>query len=186
MELIPELKIGWLNGWLPVVILGITDGVLFLSFPKEVVHRLWDRSGWSPQQRAATLAGKLSALACLVLLALTPLKIGRLVFWIGSLLVVFGLVGLVRALLDFRNTPPGVPVRRGLYRISRHPQIVMASLVLLGACIAVGSWLAVGFWAVARLLEHLGIVAEEEICLRQYGEAYAAYLKQAPRYFLFF
>jgi protein-S-isoprenylcysteine O-methyltransferase Ste14 len=96
------------------------------------------------------------------------------------------LTGLVNALFDFKNTPPGEPVTRGLYRVSRHPQIVMASLVLLGACIAIGSWLALVFWAAARLLEHLGIVAEEEICLKQYGDAYSAYIKQVPRYFLFF
>jgi hypothetical protein len=55
MKLFPELKIGLLNGWLPVALLGLTDGFLFLIFPKEVVRRLWDRSGWSPKQRAFTL-----------------------------------------------------------------------------------------------------------------------------------
>lgn len=36
------------------------------------------------------------------------------------------------------------------------------------------------------ILEHLGIVAEEEICLKQYGDTYRAYLKHVPRYLLFF
>jgi protein-S-isoprenylcysteine O-methyltransferase Ste14 len=62
----------------------------------------------------------------------------------------------------------------------------MSSLVILGGCIAIGSWLAVAFWAAARLLEHLGIVAEEEVCLKQYGEAYRTYMNQVPRYFVFF
>jgi len=30
------------------------------------------------------------------------------------------------------------------------------------------------------------ILAEEEVCLKQYGEAYRDYLKLVPRYFLFF
>jgi protein-S-isoprenylcysteine O-methyltransferase Ste14 len=185
MEVIPELKIGWLNGWIAIVLLGITDGVLFLVFPKAVVKRLWDRSGWSQQQQIYTIAGKLCALVCLALITLTPLKIGHPVFVLGTLLIALSLIGLVKALFDFKNTPLDEPVTRGLYRVSRHPQIVMASLVLLGACIAIGSWLALAFWVAARLLEHFGIVAEEEICLKQYGDTYRAYLQRVPRYFVF-
>jgi protein-S-isoprenylcysteine O-methyltransferase Ste14 len=186
MELTPDLSFGWLNGWLALVLLSLTEGVLFLVFSKKVVARLFDRSGWSPKQKVFTIAGKLCALICLVLITLTPLKIGNLVFIIGAFLVALGLIGLVKALFDFKNTPLDEPVTRGLYRVSRHPQIVMASVVLLGACIAIGSWPALVMLVAARLLSHLGIVAEEEICLKQYGDAYRAYLKRVPRYFVFF
>jgi protein-S-isoprenylcysteine O-methyltransferase Ste14 len=186
MELFPELKIGWLNGWLAIVLLGLTDGILFLVFPKEVVRRLWDRSGWSQKQQAFTIAGKLCALASLVLLTLTPLKIGQPVFTIGLLLIALGLIGLIKALHDFKNTPLELPVTRGLYRISRHPQIVMSALVILGDCIAIGSWVAVALWFITRLLEHFGILAEEEVCLKKYGESYRLYLEQVPRFFMFF
>jgi len=186
MELIPDLRIGWLNGWWVLALLGITEGILFLAFPKKVVARLFDRSGWSQKQIAFTIAGKLFAFACLVLIFLTPLKVGSPVFMIGTLLIALGLIGLIKALFDYKNTPLDEPVTRGLYRVSRHPQIVMASAVLLGACIAIGSWLALAMLAVARLLSHLGIVAEEEICLQQYGDAYRTYLKRVPRYFVFF
>lgn len=180
------MKIGWLNGWIVIVLLGLTDGFLFGVFPKEVVRRLWDRSGWSPKQRAFTILGKLAALVCLALLTFTPLKVGSTACLAGVILILLGLFGIIKALVDFRNTPLGEPVTRGLYRISRHPQVVMSSLVILGGCIAVGSWVAVAFWALARVLEHFGILAEEEVCLKQYGEAYQAYLKRVPRYFLFF
>jgi protein-S-isoprenylcysteine O-methyltransferase Ste14 len=186
MELIPDLRIGWLNGWMALVLLGLTDGILFLVFPKKVVARLFDRSGWSQQQRAFTIAGKLCAFVCLVLIVLTPLKIGSPVFMIGTLLIALGLIGLVKALFDFKSTPLDEPVTRGLYRVSRHPQIVMASVVLLGACIAIGSWPALTMLVAAKLLSHFGIVAEEEICPKRYGDAYRAYLKRVPRYFVFF
>jgi protein-S-isoprenylcysteine O-methyltransferase Ste14 len=39
---------------------------------------------------------------------------------------------------------------------------------------------------VSKLLQHFGILAEEEVCLRRYGESYRAYMEQVPRYFLFF
>jgi protein-S-isoprenylcysteine O-methyltransferase Ste14 len=160
--------------------------MLFAAFPKEVVRRLFDRSGWSRKQKGFTAAGKLFALVCLSLIVLTPLKIGEWVFSVGALLVALGLAGVVKALFDFRNTPLDEPVTRGLYRISRHPQIVMASLVILGACVAIGSWPALAALAAAKLLQHLGVVAEEEVCLRRYGESYRTYLKRVPRYFLLF
>jgi protein-S-isoprenylcysteine O-methyltransferase Ste14 len=186
MELFPRLIVGWLNGWVAIICLGLVDGILFLVFPEKVLKRLWDRSGWSQKQQLYTVAGKLCALGCLVLITFTSLKIGRPVFAIGSFLVAIGLIGLVKALLDFKNTSLVKPVTGGLYRISRHPQIVMSSLVILGACIAIGSWIAIALWFIARLLEHFGILAEEEVCLKQYGESYRHYMEQVPRYLIIF
>jgi protein-S-isoprenylcysteine O-methyltransferase Ste14 len=50
----------------------------------------------------------------------------------------------------------------------------------------IGSWVAVAFWAAARLMDHFGVLAEEEVCLSQYGKSYRLYLEQVPRYFMFF
>lgn len=186
MELLPVLKMGWLNGWLILALLCLTEGILFLAFPRPVVRRLWDRSGWSPKQQVYTIIGKLCGLGCLVLIVLTPLKISSPVLVIGMSLAALGLLGLVKALFDFKNTPLDKPVTHGLYRLSRHPQIVMSSVVILGACIAIGSWPALVLLMIARLFQHLGIVAEEEICLSMYGEPYQGYLKQVPRYFILF
>lgn len=186
MEVIPDLQIGWLNGWIGLVILVVTEGALFLVFPRQVVARLFDRSGWNPKQRSFTITGKLCALACLGLICLTPLKIEQTVFYIGLFFLITGWVGLVKALFDYKNTPPGEPVTRGIYKTSRHPQITMASLMLAGTCIAIGSWLALAILLIARLLSHFGIVAEEEVCLKQYGDTYKEYMVKVPRYFVFF
>ena len=186
MDWMPALKIGWLNGWLPLAALALTEWSLFLLFPREVVARLFDRSGWSQKQVVFTVIGKVLALACLILLFLTPLKVGSVVFVIGLVVVALGLSGLVKALFDFKNTPLDEPVTRGLYRVSRHPQIVMTSVILLGSCLAIGSWLALLLLVAARVFSHLSILAEEEACLRQYGDPYRAYVDRVPRYFVIF
>ena len=186
MELFPELRLGWLNGWIFLGLLCLVDGICFLVFPKDVVKRLFDRSGWSQKQVTFTVLGKLCALVCLVLLVATPLKIGSPVFVIGAAVSLLGCLGLTTALVNFRNTPSDQPVERGLYRISRHPQIVMSSVVLLGGTIAIGSWAALLALVVARVGGHFGILGEEEVCLKQYGEPYRAYLQRVPRYLLFF
>jgi protein-S-isoprenylcysteine O-methyltransferase Ste14 len=186
MEWMPALRVGWLNGWIFLLLLALTDGILFRIFPKAVVTRLFDRSGWSQKQIVFTVIGKLCAVVCLALIIFTPLKIGSAVFIVGAIVAALGWIGLAKALFDFRNTPLDEPVTRGMYRISRHPQIVMSSVVLLGACIAIGSWSAVLMLLAARVFSHFGIVAEEEVCLKQYGDSYRAYMERVPRYFVIF
>jgi protein-S-isoprenylcysteine O-methyltransferase Ste14 len=83
---------------------------------------------------------------------------------------------MVTALVYYRNTPMDEPATRGLYRISRNPQWVALIVLLLGICIAVGPWTAVISAVGSMVLGHFRIIAEEQACLDQYGEAYAAYI----------
>jgi len=51
MELFPHLEIGWLNGWVLLAVEFLIEGFLLLVFPKNVVSRLFDRSGWERRPR---------------------------------------------------------------------------------------------------------------------------------------
>lgn len=186
MELTPTLELGLLNGWILLIIEFVIEGGLLLVFPKDVVSRLFDRSGWSTKQRVFTILGKVFSLACLILIVLTPLKMNSSLFIVGIILYVTGLVGLVVAMLNFKDTPLDQPVSKGVYMFSRHPQIVAVTIVFVGVCLAIGSWLALFTLVISRLLQHFGILAEEEACLKRYGESYRAYMEKVPRYFLFF
>lgn len=186
MELLPMLEFGWFNGWILLAFEFLIQGSLLLIFPKEVVARLFDRSGWSQKQRIFTVIGKLFSLACLVLIILTPLKIQSGLFIAGLALYIIGLAGLVTAMLNFKDTPPDQPVTKGVYRISRHPQIGSLFIVFFGICLAIGSWAALSALVMSKLFQHFGILAEEEVCLKRYGESYRAFTARTPRYFLFF
>jgi hypothetical protein len=105
VELIPVLEWGWFNGWILLAFEFLIQGSLLLIFPKDVVSRLFDRSGWSQKQRIVTIIGKGFSFACLVLIILTPLKLYSSAFIIGLVLYVIGLTGLVAAILDFKDTP---------------------------------------------------------------------------------
>jgi len=185
MEWMPQLGIGWLNGWLPASLLLIVDLAVFANLPKDVVRRFWDRSGWERRQVLLTAIGKVVALALIVLLVLTPLKIGSPVLGVGLIIVALGFAGLAQSFRDFVTTPLGEPVTRGIYGFTRHPQNLMSSVILLGCAIATGSWVNVLLILVARAFGHANLVAEEEVCLRHYGDAYQAYLHKTRRYGLF-
>ena len=53
MELFPELKLGITNGWLPLAVFYTMYGLLLLILPKSVRQRLYDRAGWTKNQRYA-------------------------------------------------------------------------------------------------------------------------------------
>jgi protein-S-isoprenylcysteine O-methyltransferase Ste14 len=186
MELFPTLEIGWLNGWVLLAFEFLIQGTLLMVFPKDVVSRLFDRSGWSVKQKVYLTAGKVFSLLTLVLIILTPMKIHSEVFILGLILYGIGVAGLVLAMYNFKDTALDQPVTIGLYKISRHPQIVAQVIFLLGICIAIGSWVALFSLLLSKLLQHLSILAEEEVCVNRYGDSYRTYMKKVPRYFLFF
>jgi protein-S-isoprenylcysteine O-methyltransferase Ste14 len=180
------MRIGWFNGWIPLCLLVLVQGLALLAVPKSVATRLFDRSQWDSRQKAWTALGKVFSAACLVLLVLTPLKIGSTAFLIGSLLYLLGLVGLVVTIIHFRDTPLDRPATTGPYKVSRHPQIVTLFVLFLGMCLTTGSWIALAMLLASRVLQHFSILAEEQACLAQYGESYRAYMQRVPRYLLFF
>jgi protein-S-isoprenylcysteine O-methyltransferase Ste14 len=186
MEIFPRLQIGWLNGWVLLVVEFLIEGSMLLVFPKNVVSRLFDRSGWTKKQRIFTIVGKAFSLLCLVWIVLTPLKVHSFLFIPGLFLYMIGIIGLVIAMLNFRDTPLDQPVTGGVYKISRHPQIFSLFILFVGICIAIGSWPALIALVFSKLFQHFGILAEEEACEKKYGESYRTYMSRIPRYFLFF
>ena len=185
MELTPELKLGWLNGWILLCVLYGLFGALLVTFPRDVVARLYDRSGWTRKQRVLTAIGKLPALAYLGLIVYSPLKVGEAVFFIGSVVFALGFGGFVVALFNFKDTPADQPITKGLYSVSRNPQVLSLIISFLGIGIATGSWFAVLTLVVLSLGAHIRVLAEEQACLQKYGDSYRGYLERVPRYFLF-
>jgi protein-S-isoprenylcysteine O-methyltransferase Ste14 len=186
MQLFPQLSLGWLNGWVPLVLFFVAFGAALWAFPRDVVARLYDRSNWTRWQRVEIAVGKLFSVALIVLLVLTPLQVGKPVFVAGCALYVLGSAGFFVALFSFARTPAGQPVERGLYRVSRNPQWVGLVIAFLGACVACGSWVALFSLLASVGMYHIRLLAEERSCLALYGDAYRAYMARVPRYFWIF
>ena len=179
------MRWGWLNGWiLPSVFLLVFGGLL-VRCSREVVAKLYDRTGWRRHQRVVSALSKLTALACFVLFIGTPLKIGQGVFIVGSALWVVGSILALVALVSYNRTPAGQMVNQGLYRVSRNPQWLGMAAMLLGVCIAIGSWTAVVLWLVSAIGYHFRILGEETACAAQYGADYRDYRNRVPRYVVF-
>ncbi len=186
MVFIPDPGFELLNGWLPLAAYLVVFGFLILIFPKEVVKRLYDRSLWSKKQKIITSIGKLFSLSNLILIILSPLRPGSAVFIAGITVFVLGVTGMCIALVNYRTTPLDVPVTKGIYRVSRNPQIFFIWTIFLGICLMIGSGISLIILTVSILFLHTSTLAEEKACLEQYGDSYRDFMKKVPRYFLFF
>ena len=186
MTLLPSLTLGWLNAWIPILIFYGVFLALLKIFPKETVDRLYEDSGWTLEQARPAKIGLPFALAALVLLVFSPLKIGQPIFWIGLVLALSSEAGFLHSLHLFNITPADQPVTGGLYRISRNPQWVTFAGVMVGFSLMVGSWLILFLLAVRIIMNHFRILGEEKALADQYGEPYLSYKESVPRYFIFF
>lgn len=186
MKLFPAFELGWINGWIMFLLLVLVEGALLLVLPRDVVKRLFefDRSSWSGKQRISFAIGKMLSLICIILFFITPLKLESNVFLVGAATYTLGLTGLVVALINFKDTPLDRPVAIGLYRFSRHPQLVSLFVATLGICLSLGSWVAVFTRLASFGFKHAGVIAEENECLRRFGVSYREYMSKVPRYLI--
>ena len=187
MVFIPEFKLGVLNGWLFFLGYLVIFGVTMSRFKTAVRTRLYDRSLWTSRQKRLTVIGKLFSLANIALFIVSPIRFNSPVFALGVGLWAVGLIGLTTALLNYNQTSLNVPVTKGLYRISRNPQVFSIWVLVIGICIIVGSGLSLLLMAISLIFLHTSVLAEEEACLQRYGASYQAFMdKEVPRYFAFF
>jgi len=186
MTLFPPLQFGWLNGWIPIVLFYGIFLTLLKIFPKDTVDRLYEDSGWTLEQAKPAKIGLPFALAAMVLIIFTPLKINQPIFWTGLAMALIGQAGFLYSLHTFNVTPSGEPVTAGLYKISRNPQWVTFAVVMVGFGLMAGSWIVLALLAVRIVMNHFRILGEEQALEDQYGKSYRSYKESVPRYFIFF
>ncbi len=186
MDWLPHLQLVWAGGWVVVLFASIIQWGMLLSMPRGVFTRLFDRRDWDRKRMALFRLGKLMALVCIILVFFSPIQTGSPRLMPGVVLYGLGLAGLVKSLLDYRDSPMDQPATRGLYKFSRHPQVMATTVIFLGICLMVASLPAIILLLLARVLEHNGILEEERLCLHYYGEVYHGYMQRVPRYFWLF
>lgn len=108
-------------------------------------------------------------------------------------LLAFGILLLFWCVRDFyvagRGTlapwsPPKRLVIVGLYRFSRNPMYIAVISILLGWAIGFGSWVLTLYAVAVAILFHLRVILHEEPWLeKEFGEEWARYRDDVPRWF---
>jgi protein-S-isoprenylcysteine O-methyltransferase Ste14 len=103
----------------------------------------------------------------------------------GFVMIAMGIAR--RFLAAGTNIPPTLPttalVVDGIYRRTRNPLYLGATLVYLGLAVAAGSLWAIGLVVPLMWVINVGVVAREERYLeRKFGDAYRAYKTRVRRW----
>lgn len=184
MRALPDLQLGLLNGWLPLAPYFVGLFLAAATFPAAARARLFaDPKVTMPAAlRALRLFGQALMVIYIGLMVWTPLALDTLSFALGAVIYGVGFVCVMAALYHFKRTPLDQVVTGGPYRLSRNPQWVGLFLVLSGAAIMARVWLYIGMVLVVAVIYHQQILAEERVCLAQYGDGFRAYVAAVPRY----
>jgi protein-S-isoprenylcysteine O-methyltransferase Ste14 len=186
MELAPELKIALFNGWIFLILFYILQFINVTCVSKQMQEKLFDRSNFRRQQWILTFIGKFFGICSMILIFLTPITNENIEFLLGIGVYIMGMIGLRVSVLNFITTPLNLPVTKGLYKYSRNPQETMLIVIFIGMALIIGSGIVLVLITVSKTFSHYNLIAQEEACIKQYGESYLDYMKQVPRYFLFF
>lgn len=126
-----------------------------------------------------------------VLMWFVPFRV-NLAFWIGICIIVFGHLVNSLAYSAMREHPEKkkVIVDWDIYRISRHPHILHGMITQLGVIVMgwnMKSLIYIILWVYFVgyiVLSHFGVLNEEKLNIKRFGQEYVDYMKRVPRYFL--
>ncbi|MBN1783055.1 isoprenylcysteine carboxylmethyltransferase family protein [bacterium] len=188
MRWIPELSLQWLHGW---SLLSLYLAVMFIQplfYPnrKQVMTRLMTHPRDTGRVRKIMPITMFFYYLMLLLTLFFPVVKNHGLLIPGLSIFACFMILYALAVHAFATTPLDEPVVKGPYRISRNPIHFFSWVAYFGIGMAVGSWEIILINAVTAIGIHIGTLAEERFCLDKYGEAYAQYMKRAPRYCLFF
>ena len=179
-------ELGIWNAWLlSLPFLIITTFMVGLK--KNTVKRLSDMAGYTAREKFITISVSILlpypfmiATIWVPLIKLLPL------LYFGLMVYMLGMAWCVSSLRVIIKTPPDEPFTDGPYRFSRNPMYVSATAVFSGICLATANFVLAGYLAMAVLLQHFLILAEERSCKEKYGRAYEGYMRKVPRYLFMF
>ena len=188
MTLLPELKLGVLNGWIFLAAYAGGFLIMLATFSKDEKARLFvdPKLHLRGLKRVVLHFGQVVAVTFIALMVFTPITYVTSLLVLGVGVFMLGFLTVLVAMQYFKRATEDQPVIDGPYRISRNPQWVGLFLVLLGSAITTGTWLLILMVLVVGVVYHLQILEEENACKALYGESYQRYLSQVARYSVWF
>ena len=174
-------KLAIWNAWiLSITFCGL--GAFFMGKNKNIAKRLADMDGYTTKEKFFTITASTLPYPFMILTAWTPFTSILPLLYLGISLYIIGMVLFAMSLKVIIQTPHDAPFCSGPYRFTRNPMYVAATIVFIGICFVTANMVLAVYLAVAVLLQHFMVLAEERICKEKFGMAYEDYLKRVPRY----
>ncbi len=185
MEQFFEIRIGLLNAWIGSLIVFLVLMVPMI-LNKKAAKRLGDMSWYSKGDTKIAMISMVFSYGMMILSIWIPLKIDTPYFYVGTILLIVGIIFYLTAFHNYSTTPENKPVQKGMYQISRNPLYFFYGVMMFGVVAAALSLPMLIIWILYTVFTHLIILREERYCLETYPESYKEYMQKVPRYILFF
>jgi protein-S-isoprenylcysteine O-methyltransferase Ste14 len=186
MSLIPAFEIGVWNAWILQVLFFLTLSMPGFVMSKEAKEKTKKASQSIPFSQTWKIMGLLTHAIIWPLTVIysifLPLKIGTVWLYVGLPIFALALVMTLLTNYNYVGTPPGEPVTRGLYRVSRHPIYLSGFVLFIGIGVASASWVIMLCGVLWVVLWNIAVPAEERFLLEKYGNAYHEYMNRTPRW----
>lgn len=184
MSILQYLSISWTNGWWFSACFMIVNIFILIYFPKHFKIRVLKRADFTNIiQRVCTFMSFLLFQFNIWYSIFIPIDFEAKFFFFGLIIFFIGMSGYILALVNYATTQPNQPVTKGIYRLSRNPQQIMSIVLWIGIGSCLGSWLIVGSSFAQLVLSYPNFLAQEQTCLKKYGQPYQEYLGRSKRYF---
>ena len=182
MSLVPEFELGLWNAWIFMISSYLLPMILiFGSTGKTSLKRL-NVSVPIQHEKLLNVISTAIWVAGIFYSIFLPLQIGRVWFFMGSIIFLIAVVIFLSATFFNRITPPDKPFTKGPYRYSRHPLYVAETLIFLSIAIASVSWVFLILTVIMSIFHLVYAPAEEQYCLKRYGKDYREYMDRTPRW----
>jgi len=183
MTLLPPLSLGIFNLWI-FMFLFIIPILIMVSIRRHVFHKTSSvfRKNMNRREINLFIIRKLIMLILFLLSIFIPLQSQSIFFWIGTGIFHFGYLFYLISWINILKNKNGNLMKRGLYRVSRHPVYVSSLFIFVGAGIASTSYVISGLSLVVGISNLFNAFKEEIICLEVFGDKYKEYMAVTPRW----
>jgi protein-S-isoprenylcysteine O-methyltransferase Ste14 len=168
--------------------------LLVLSLPVTAIALLYARREYRVRGRLSPLG--LLLLCAMILIPNLMLEYATRYQWpstpldyLGVMIGVMGLAVCITGMASFNSLQKVLCIETGqladsvIYRWSRNPQYLGWFLFLLGFALNDWSWWCLIALMVSAVSLHLLVLVEEEHLRKHFGDAYARFCDEVPRYF---
>jgi len=187
MLLIPEFELGVYNAWILIL-----SFFVFCTGLPPLISRVFitnknpkdsdEQTSFDEQEKKLHNIFIVALAASVIYSIFLPLKLGTAWFYVGVSIYLLGMIFNIMAEMNFRTTSIDKSVTKGVYRISRNPQLFGAFLAFIGISVTCASWLFLLFTLAMIAAYNTLVMSEERWCLEKYGTAYREYMNRTPKW----
>jgi protein-S-isoprenylcysteine O-methyltransferase Ste14 len=181
LSLIPAFEFGLWNAW----VLVIPMLIILFSDMRVTASRESGEGGdfkLTKKENRILNAVFIPMIVSWVYAVFLPLQFGTIWLYSGLIILLFGMVFTIVAILNFATSPKDKVITNGLYRFTRNPTYTGIIFMNVGLGIACISWLFLLLTAVMMIMFNAVLSAEERYCLYRFGDEYQKYKNRTPRW----